>query len=93
MGPSPMGLGVREAFPGEEEEEAILEEKVGVGRDPYTGVSGPEQTDKAESDFCEWFSEGSLCAPDQRRAGRTWLPVGRCAGQGRVPGPVWVQVS
>ena len=32
MGPSPMGLGVREAFPGEEEEEeTILEEKVGVG--------------------------------------------------------------
>lgn len=31
MGPSPMGLGVREAFPGEEEEEAILEENVGVG--------------------------------------------------------------
>ena len=26
-----MGLGVREAFPGEEEEEAILEENVGVG--------------------------------------------------------------
>lgn len=33
MGPSPVGLGVRAAFPGEEEEEeeTILEEKVGAG--------------------------------------------------------------
>ena len=48
----------------------------------FLDQSGP--TEKAESDFCEWFSEGSLRAWDQIRAGRTWLPVGWCAGLGRA---------